>query len=302
MSGGYAAGVTSRVLLSRDSVTVGAFRSHPRDRDFADSGPTRGHLLVFPRTCVSIQHAGRAAVVADPSVVMLYNRGQEYVRRAIAPIGDRCEWFAFPAAAILDARGDRDGDADRPFGARTFMPSTAPCYWRAHAALRHAGTDPTLAEELAVSLLDEVLAPQSRHVALARLHLELADAARRWLARRVAEHVTLDTLAAALATSPFHLARVFRRATGRTIHAYRTELRIRAAIERIHDTPHLDLAALAHELGFSSHSHFTAAFKRVVGVPPSQARASKNLTAPSAASPRSSAHVPPRPAAPRVRM
>ena len=54
-------------------------------------------------------------------------------------------------------------------------------------------------------------------------------------------------------------------------------LRLRAALERIADGE--DVATLALALGFSSHSHFTSAFRRAFGVAPSQVRSSKILTA-----------------------
>jgi AraC family transcriptional regulator len=266
--GRYAPGVSSRVLFTSTSVRIGAFASRPTDPDFDDSGPTRGHLLVFPKTCVSIQHADRPTIVADPTVVMIYNRGQVYTRRVIAPAGDHCTWFAFDADTILDARGDRDGDRARPFGTLMSTPSSARMYFAAHAALRHLD-DPLAVEEASLSLLDHTLAtPPTADVAPA--HRELADATRRLLAQRFADRDSLQAIAATLGTSAFHLARVFRRATGRSLHAHRTELRIRAAIARLPDTD--DLAALAVDLGFSSHSHFTAAFRKHVGVAPSQAR------------------------------
>lgn len=253
-------------MLFEGAVRVGAFRSRPGDPSFATSSPARGHYLVFPRTCVSIQHAGRAAVVSDPTRVMIYNRGQEYVRRAVSPAGDRCEWFAYPAAAIAHARGG--ADEARPFGDLVCLPSTTRAYALAHAALRGL-SDPLFVEEAALALLDAVLATPPR-AEPTRSHRELADAARRSIATRFTDGRSLDAIAGELGVSTFHLARVFRRTTGTTLHAYRTELRIRAAIERLPDTD--DLAALALDLGFSSHSHFTAAFKKLVGVPPSRAR------------------------------
>jgi AraC family transcriptional regulator len=70
--------------------------------------------------------------------------------------------------------------------------------------------------------------------------------------------------------SVFHLCRTFRAVTGQTIHAYRTQLRLRAALERVEYAS--DLSAVALDLGFSSHSHFTAAFRRAFGVTPSGVR------------------------------
>jgi AraC-like DNA-binding protein len=80
--------------------------------------------------------------------------------------------------------------------------------------------------------------------------------------------LTLSTLSARLGCSPFHLCRVFREATGKTLHGYQTDLRLRAALEAIEGGARLTDVAL--EAGFSSHSHFTLAFRRAFGVPPSR--------------------------------
>ncbi|MGH9368169.1 MAG: helix-turn-helix transcriptional regulator [Thermoanaerobaculia bacterium] len=100
---------------------------------------------------------------------------------------------------------------------------------------------------------------------------ELAEAARGLLARRFRESLTLSQLAGALGVSPFHLSRGFREATGSTLHAYRNALRLAAALEEVCD-PRRNLTAIALDLGYSSHSHFTAAFRRQFGIAPSQAR------------------------------
>jgi AraC-like DNA-binding protein len=68
-----------------------------------------------------------------------------------------------------------------------------------------------------------------------------------------------------------HLCVEFARSTGTTLHRTLIRLRLRAALERLQD-PRCDLSALAHEVGFSSHSHFTAVFRRTFGHPPGQER------------------------------
>jgi AraC-like DNA-binding protein len=87
----------------------------------------------------------------------------------------------------------------------------------------------------------------------------------------VAQRLTLTRIAAALGVSVFHLCRSFRRATGLTLHGYRDEVRLRMALERL-EQGEGDLTRLGLELGYSSHSHFTAAFRRSFGRPPSAAR------------------------------
>jgi AraC family transcriptional regulator len=81
----------------------------------------------------------------------------------------------------------------------------------------------------------------------------------------------MGEIAEAIGVSRFHLSRVFRTCTGFSLHGYRNQLRLRAALERLVD-PQAALPALAGELGFSSHSHFTAAFKESFGVAPSSLR------------------------------
>ena len=71
----------------------------------------------------------------------------------------------------------------------------------------------------------------------------------------------------------FHLAGVFKSRTGVSLHAYRNQLRLRAALERMHNRG-VDLVEIALDLGFSSHSHFTETFRRHFGATPSLIRES----------------------------
>jgi AraC family transcriptional regulator len=102
-------------------------------------------------------------------------------------------------------------------------------------------------------------------------HAERAEAVKSYLAGRLGERVKLEEVARAVHASPFHLARVFQQRTDVPIHRYLTQLRLRAALERLADGTD-DLTRLALELGFSSHSHFTDAFRRALRRTPSEAR------------------------------
>ncbi len=102
-------------------------------------------------------------------------------------------------------------------------------------------------------------------------HRDLAQRARAEIARSVGEQVALNQLAAHLGASPFHLCRVFREQTGMTLHAFRLELRLRLALERL-AVPHAAMTRVALDLGFSSHSHFSAMLRRRYGITPSALR------------------------------
>jgi len=139
------------------------------------------------------------------------------------------------------------------------------------------GLDALAVEERVVALLDRVLTlaySGRRHTSRGpRLPSasELADVAKAWMAPRVAQRLTLATIARAIDCSVFHLCRSFRRATGLTLHAYRDAVRLRLALERL-EHGERDLSRLALDLGYSSHSHFTAAFRRSFDIPPSAVR------------------------------
>jgi AraC-like DNA-binding protein len=78
-------------------------------------------------------------------------------------------------------------------------------------------------------------------------------------------------LARAVGSSPFHLARAFKRTMGVTIHQHRLALRLHASLAMLRDT-HDDISSIALDLGFGDHSHFTVAFRRRFGITPSRYR------------------------------
>lgn len=102
-------------------------------------------------------------------------------------------------------------------------------------------------------------------------HREQVEAARTLVESRFREPLRLDEIAEAVGSSPYHLARVFKRKTGLPIHRYLQRTRLRVALEAVMSGCG-SLTALAFDLGFSSQSHFTSTFTREFGVPPSRVR------------------------------
>lgn len=109
------------------------------------------------------------------------------------------------------------------------------------------------------------------HGDTALAHRAAVDATKTLLSTRLGATLSLDDVARAVHCSRFHLARLFRRHTGLSIHDYRLRLRLAEALERLSDGGS-DLTELALELGYSSHSHFSASFRREFGAAPSQFR------------------------------
>jgi AraC-like DNA-binding protein len=72
-----------------------------------------------------------------------------------------------------------------------------------------------------------------------------------------------------LGCSISHLSRTFSRTHGKTLTAYRLEVQLHRAVRMLKADPAADLTEVALSCGFSSHSHFTAAFRHHVGLTPS---------------------------------
>jgi AraC family transcriptional regulator len=84
------------------------------------------------------------------------------------------------------------------------------------------------------------------------------------------EHWSLTGIAAQLHVSPAYLTDLFRRHEGVSIARYQRRLRLSRALVEL---PHTDdIAALALDLGFSSHAHFSTAFRATYGETPSMYR------------------------------
>jgi AraC-like DNA-binding protein len=205
-------------------------------------------------------HRGVSTTVADPLTLLEFRTGEEYRVSHPLACGDDC---------IELACSDEAMDELRAGSIRCASASTA---WRLGNLERRARQgllDDLEMEESAASILARQsrrhalrLAPASRRkVEQAKLTL-LSDPGRRW---------SLAELAREVGCSPYHLTRLFRRATGYALHRFLVLTRLAIALDRILDG-HRDLVALACDLGFASHSHLTSAFRETYGVTPAVAR------------------------------
>jgi AraC family transcriptional regulator len=85
------------------------------------------------------------------------------------------------------------------------------------------------------------------------------------------EEISLDGLARVACLSPNYFVAAFKRSTGRTPHAYLTELRIARACELLQN-PYRSIADIGLAVGFSSQSHLTTVFRRIMKATPAAYR------------------------------
>jgi AraC-like DNA-binding protein len=222
----------------------------------------------LPRRGIFVMERRGEPVVLDTNTALLLGPDDEY--RTCHPIGggDEGTVLVLPLNILEDAIGGVGGRIGR------LRPQDQLAVCLVTRALRDQDPDRLEAEDaifcLLASLSNAFAGPTGEnHLRLAqRLRVEQARAL---LASSPTTRWDLGSLSRALHCSPFHLARQFHTSTGETISRYVLRLRLGIAIERLADGER-DIAAVAVDTGFAHHSHFSARFRSVFGITPTQAR------------------------------
>lgn len=258
-------------------------RCGPAAEEYSDS-----NHIVLMRHGAFCRHFGRKSVTADVSQSVFFAKGSCYSVSHPSDCGDRGTIFALDQIVLEDMMRDLS-----PYAADEAIPFTSgPCspdaFWRHRQlvqALEKAATEPVAplwVEEGAMRLMATILEAAFEYHSVDRknyrdstkeLHAEHVECAKTYLVSHLNKDVSLEAIARASHTSPFHLSRLFQKATGISIHRYLTVLRLRASLERLAESSE-NLTNIAMDFGFSSHSHFTSSFQREFGCTPSDVRRS----------------------------
>lgn len=208
---------------------------------------------------------GRTRLRCNPASLVFRPPGEVYGARA-SDTGSRCLTVEIEPAVLLSV--EALFDLDRLSAARRVPP-----HWLAFQLRLELefGDDLSSAsvENTVVALLAELDE---------RPGLEAPGATPRWL-ERVLERIddefglrhSLASLARAAGIHPVHLAREFRRRFGCTVGHYIRQRRVEFACHRLRATRE-PLSVIASDVGFADQSHFTKAFRRLVGITPGDFR------------------------------
>ena len=273
----------SRLLRIEDYICTAPQGGPAREEQFTQN------TIVLMRHGVFCRHFGSRSVTADANQAAFFSKGSTVRVSHPADCGDRGTVFTVTPRVLNDIVRELDPTVDE-HPDRPFPFVTGPCdtgtFWRHRELvqriaaqetqpLEHLWADVT-ALQLSADVLEAAFAQagvkrKGRRASTNDDHDERAEAAKEFLARSMGSRVTLDDVARAVHTSPFHFTRIFQQRTGVPVHRYLTRLRLRAALERL-EGGEADLTTLALDLGFSSHSHFTEAFRKEFGRTPSEVR------------------------------
>jgi AraC-like DNA-binding protein len=231
--------------------------------------------LVFPYRGVFVRHLGSDQAVAEANQVLFFNATEGYHVSHPVPGGDASLSVSI-SELLLRELAPRALLCDG--AALAFRQQRLRIDPRAQvlvALLRHSVrekvAEPLEAESLALTLVQRTLGPRTTHAAGATVGRQrLVDRAKLVLASDLARRWTLADIAAEVRGSPVYLTQVFQQVEGVPLYRYHLRLRLARALDLL--AQYDDLTALSLDLGFSSHSHFSAAFRETYGRSPSEFR------------------------------
>lgn len=230
--------------------------------------------FVFPYRGAYVRHLGSDDAVAEPNQVLFFNKDESY--RVSHPVsgGDACLslWVDEPVLSELVPK-----DYVRGVGALAFRGQRVRIDARAQALvalLRHGLqrgviVEPLEGETLLLTLVRRALGERTSHVAKATAaRQKLVDRAKLVLTSDLGRRWTLAEIAAEVGVSPVYLTQVFQQVEGMPLYRYQLRLRLARALDVL--PRYDDLTTLSLDLGFSSHSHFSSAFRQTYGRTPKE--------------------------------
>ena len=233
--------------------------------------------VVFPYRGVYVRHLGHDQAVAEANQVLLFNATEGYRVSHPVPGGDASLSLAISEPLLRELAPPtflRDGAtlAFRRQRLRIDARTQALVALLRHS-LRQNIAEPLEAESLALTLVRQALGPRTTHAAGASVGRQrLVDRVKLVLTSDLARRWTLTEIAAEVRGSPVYLTQVFQQVEGLPLYRYQLRLRLARALDLL--AQYDDLTALSLDLGFSSHSHFSAVFRQAYSRSPSEFRRS----------------------------
>ena len=231
--------------------------------------------VAFPYRGAFVWHVGRDDVFGDANQVLFVTGGEDY--RVSEPVpGGYAEIVVTPERSVLaeiakvaeDRLGAHYLFRNRSRPAHPPLQNLRACFshWATGAAIQDALAGEVMVLSLVRSAFEDS-PPQVQPTASTR---RLMRRVKEFLGAELANPIRLRDVGRAAGASPTYLTNIFRRVEGVSLHRYLTQLRLARALAILPQAD--DLTALALDIGFSSHSHFSAAFRRAFGCTPSQFR------------------------------
>jgi AraC-like DNA-binding protein len=265
--------LTSQILLDTKIATIWDVACRGGCRHQSAEECAQATHLVFPYRGVFVRHVGRSESVAEANQVLFFNEAESY--RISHPVrgGDACLSITLGEGLTRELTPkDRVHDGDTLAFRRQRLRIDA----RAQAlvallrySLSRGIAEILEAEALVLTLVRRALGEQTSHATRASVgQQKLVDRAKLVLSSNLARRWTLAEIAAEVGVSPVYLTQVFQQVEAMPLYRYQLRLRLARALDLLGQCD--DLTALSMDLGFSSHSHFSSAFRQAYGRTPAE--------------------------------
>jgi AraC family transcriptional regulator len=269
--------ITVRSLLKSPTITIRDTYCQGTCRHQSVEECTATTQLVFPYRGVYVRHVGSDQAVAEANQVLFFNATEGY--RISHPVqgGDASLTLVINEPQLREMTSrvflrDSPTVAFRQQRRRIDTRAQVLVALLGHS-LRHNIAEPLEAESLALTLMQRALGLRTSHAAGASVGRQLlVDRAKLVLTSDLARRWTLAEIATEVRCSPVYLTQVFQQVEGLPLYRYQLQLRLARALDLL--AKYDDLTTLSLDLGFSSHSHFSAAFRQAYGHSPSDFRQS----------------------------
>jgi AraC-like DNA-binding protein len=232
--------------------------------------------FVFPYRGVYLRHVGNEQAVADANHVLFFNAVQGY--RVSHPVagGDASLVLSVSEPTLRELVPGHL--AAEEAGHLVFNQQHLRIDARAQAlvmllkhTLAHGSIEPLVAEGLSLTLVSRAIGPRTaREPGATYARRRLVDRVKVLLAGDLSRRWTLAEIAREIRGSPVYLTQVFQQVERLPLYRYHLRLRLARALDLV--AAREDLSGLAQDLGFSSHSHFSAAFRQHYGLTPAEFR------------------------------
>jgi AraC-like DNA-binding protein len=225
------------------------------------SGLNFRRQLAVPTAGTFEYRTGSKASWLDPTRLLFAEAGEEYADYHPIPGVGHASVIIAPAAELLDELSTLAGPA---YADRV---RSCPLRLQMLVQLLMRSTDRLAHDEIGSEIVLLALGDSGR---VAAEDSRCARGAKSILHEASGERLTLGAIAARLGVTPIYLTQAFKRSEGLPLYRYQTRLRLSRALAALPEQE--DITELALDLGFSSHSHFTATFRAALGVTPSDYR------------------------------
>ncbi len=228
------------------------------------TGYESAHQIVLPYFGLFAYVVGRQRWLVDSNKVLFISPGWEFRDEQPVPGLGHATVIINPAQELVEEIRGPDGVARA--GA---VHSSPRLQLMTHLLLNDepTGREALRGDELAIRVMRAAVGGEPVR---GRPSAQTVDRARQFLHAHDCERLSLEQISKAVGVSPVYLTQEFRRSEGVPLYQYQLSLRLARALSEL---PHSDdITGLALDLGFSSHSHFTLAFRKAFGITPSHYR------------------------------